>query len=230
MNTVQCVIFDLDGTLLNTSPGIMESVRYAAEKLGYPPLTEEQLLSFIGPPLKDSFVRCYDCAMPQAEELTAAYREHYREGALLNAKPYDKIRELLTELERRNICSAVATSKPQAFSEQILRHFDLSRFFRVIHGSDLEGKLKKSDLIRLCAEDTGALYNQCVMIGDTEHDARGANDAGVPFIGVSYGFGNRDNMLRYPYIGLADMPMDVLRILDERERTAWITKEKRSRS
>ena len=216
MNTVQCVIFDLDGTLLDTSPGIMESVRYAAEKLGYPPLTEEQLLSFIGPPLKDSFVRCYDCGMPQAEELTAAYREHYREGALLNAKPYDGMETLLEALKQRGLCAAVATGKPQAFSERILRHFGLERFFRVIHGSDMEGKLKKSDLIRLCAEDTGIPRDQCVMVGDSEHDARGAREAGVPFIGVSYGFGNRDEMLRCPHIGFADKPMDVLRILDER--------------
>ena len=215
MNTIQCVIFDLDGTLLDTSPGITESVRYAAEKLGYPALSEDQLLSFIGPPLKDSFMRCYGSGESQAEALTAAYREHYREGALLNAKPYAGIPELLTELERRGIYSAVATSKPQVFSEQILRHFGLDRLFRVIHGADLEGKLKKADLIRLSVADTAVSYDQCVMVGDTEHDAKGAKDTGVPFIGVSYGFGNPDEMLRYPCIGFADKPMDVLRILEE---------------
>ena len=77
-----CVIFDLDGTLLDTSPGIMESVRYAAEKLGYPELNAAQLRSFIGPPLTDSFQRCYGCGEDEAWRLTAAYREHYREGAL----------------------------------------------------------------------------------------------------------------------------------------------------
>ena len=213
MNTVKSVIFDLDGTLLDTSPGITESVRYAAKKLDYPELSEELLLSFIGPPLKDSFMRCYACGETEAEALVAAYREHYREGALLNAKPYDGIRELLAALEGRGICPAVATSKPQGFSERILRHFGLDRFFRVIHGADLEGKLKKSDLIRLCAADAVASYSQCVMVGDTEHDARGAEEAGVPFVGVSYGFGNREEMRRYPCIGIADKPMDVLRIL-----------------
>ena len=213
---MKCVIFDLDGTLLDTSPGIMESVRYAAEKLGYPSLSEKQLRSFVGPPLQDSFMRCYGCDRSQADALTAAYREHYPKGPILNARPYEGMETLLAALEQRGLCAAVATGKPQAFSEQILRHFGLERFFRVIHGSDMEGKLKKSDLIRLCAEDVGVPFNQCVMIGDTEHDARGAKDAGVPFIGVSYGFGDRDEMLRCPHIGFADKPMDVLRILDER--------------
>ena len=102
------------------------------------------------------------------------------------------------------------------YAEQILRNFELDRFFRVIHGEDLEGKLKKSDLIRLCAEDTGVPCEQCVMIGDTEYDARGAKGAGVPFIGVGYGFGDRDEMLRCPCNGFADKPMDVLQILDEK--------------
>jgi phosphoglycolate phosphatase len=216
MNTIKCVIFDLDGTLLDTSPGITESVLYAAKKLNYPELSEELLLSLIGPPLKDSFMRCYACGETEAEALVAAYREHYREGALLNAKPYDGIKELLTALEGRGIFSAVATSKPQKFSDQILRHFGLDRFFRVIHGADLEGKLKKSELICLCAADVDAACGQCVMVGDTEHDARGAKEAGVPFIGVSYGFGNLAEMRRYPYIGIAEKPFDILKILDEK--------------
>ena len=218
MNTIQCVIFDLDGTLLDTSPGITECVRYAGEKLGYPSLSEEQLLSFIGPPLQDSFMRVYGCDRSQAEALTAAYREQYRKGAILKAKPYDGMETLLAALGQRGLCAAVATGKPQMYAEQILRNFELDRFFRVIHGEDLEGKLKKSELIRLCAEDTGVPCEQCVMIGDTEYDARGAKDAGVPFIGVSYGFGDRDEMLRCPCIGFADKPMDVLRILEERGR------------
>ena len=213
MNTIQCVIFDLDGTLLDTSPGITECVRYAGEKLGYPSLSEEQLLSFIGPPLQDSFMRTYGCDRSQAEALTAAYREHYRKGAILKAKPYDGMETLLAALGQRGLCAAVATGKPQMYAEQILRNFELDRFFRVIHGEDLEGKLKKSELIRLCAEDTGVPCEQCVMIGDTEYDARGAKDAGVPFIGVSYGCGDPAEMAKYPSSGIVGTPMDVLKIL-----------------
>ncbi len=213
---MDCVIFDLDGTLLDTSPGIMESVRFAAEKLGYPQPTDDQLRTFIGPPLTDSFMRCYGCNNEEAKKLTAAYREHYREGALLKAIPYDGIFELCTELKKTDFILAVATSKPQEFSEQILNHFGFS--FPVICGADMGGKLTKADLIRKCVAKTGA--DRAVMIGDTEHDAKGAMETGVPFIAVSYGFGNPDAMMEYPHIGVANSPMDVLQILKEK-RENW---------
>lgn len=208
------IIFDLDGTLLDTSPGILESVRYAAETLGYPALPTEQLLSFIGPPLTDSFVRCYGCGRAEGERLTAAYRAHYREGALLNAEPYAGIFELCERLRGDGFRLAVATSKPQLFSEQILAHFGFGKYLDEIHGADMAGRLSKADLIRLCL---GGGPAGCFMVGDTEHDARGALEAGVPFIGVRYGFGSRDEMAKLPSVGLASTPAEVYGII-QRER------------
>ncbi len=211
-------IFDLDGTLLDTSPGILESVRYAAEKLGYPPLPQEQLLTFIGPPLKDSFMRCWGCDEEEAERLTAAYREHYRGGALLYAEPYEGIAGVLGALRQAGMQLAVATNKPQAFSERILRHFELDRCFHVIHGADFEGHLTKADLIRLCAADLGTAPGDCVMVGDTAHDARGAEEAGVPFLAVTYGFGfRRGEGVSFPYIGIADTPSELREFLNGTE-------------
>ena len=207
---MKCVIFDLDGTLLDTSPGILESVEYAAKKLGYPQLSREQLLTFIGPPIHSSFIRWYGCDRQQAEALVAAYRENYRSGALLHAVPYEGIFELLEALKREGAKRMVATSKPQPFSEQILAHFGFA--FDAVHGVDFDGRLGKADMIRLCMAESGA---ECVMVGDTEHDARGAAEAGVPFIGVRYGFGDSAEMAKYPMAGPAGSPADVLRILKE---------------
>lgn len=212
---MKCAIFDLDGTLLDTSPGIYESVRYAADKLGYPQPSREQLMSFIGPPLKVSFLRCYGCDDVEADRLTAAYREHYREGALLHAVPYEGIFALCEALCDSGVQVAVATSKPQQFSELILRHFGFDRYLAAVHGADLSGKLTKTDLIRACVEDVKALPAECVMIGDTEHDSRGAQEAGVPFIAARYGFGCPEEMAKYPSIGVARVPLEILHIIEQ---------------
>ena len=77
----------------------------------------------------------------------------------------------------------------------------------------MQGKLSKADLIRSCIKQFD--LSACVMVGDTEHDAKGAAEAGISFIGVSYGFGNLKEMLNYPHIGLAGNPLDVLQIIRE---------------
>ena len=214
------MIFDLDGTLLDTSAGIVESVRHAVARLGFPALSQKQFLSFIGPPLQDSFRRCCGCTEAEAEALTEEFRVYYSAGAVLNAVPYDGIEALCEALRARGVPLAVATAKPQAFSGPLLRHFGLDRFFAVIRGPALEGGLRKPDLIRLCVEDLGADAEKCVMVGDTEHDAAGAQLAGVPFLAVRYGFGDAEKMLRCPHVGVADTPGDILRILTEREENA----------
>ena len=211
---MKCAIFDLDGTLLDTSPGIVESVEYAAAKLGYPQLSRTELLSFIGPPLQGSFMRCFGCNETEADALTDVYRAHYRAGALLRAAPYDGIFELLETLESAGCMTAVATSKPQPFAEQILAHFGFR--FHAIHGVDFAGKLGKADMIRLCMSDADAEPAECVMIGDTEHEARGAQAVGVPFVGVSYGFGDPAEMAKYPALGTAETPMGVWAILSHK--------------
>ena len=209
-----CVIFDLDGTLADTGPGIMESVRYATEKYGYPELSEELLRSFVGPPLGDSFMRCCGCDREEAEKLTAAYREHYRAGAMLHAEPYEGIFDLLGELCRRGHRTAVATGKPQAFAERVLKHFGFEKYLTEIHGADFEGRLTKADIIRMCIRDG----ESAVMVGDTEQDARGAAEAGVPFIGVRYGYGNLKEMEKYPCIGMADTAKEILPLLEKQRQ------------
>lgn len=207
---LKCVIFDLDGTLLDTGPGIMESVQHAAEELGFPELEEAQLRSFVGPPLRDSFRRCYGCGAEEAENLTTAYRRYYPKGAMLHADPYEGVFEVCQKLTDEGICLAVATSKPQQFAERVLQHFGFDKYMSIVHGADLEGKLQKADLIRMCVEDAKVRPEQCLMIGDSEFDAQGAQAASVPFLAVAYGFGDRNRMAAFPCEGVAETPMDIL--------------------
>lgn len=215
-NKLKCVIFDLDGTLFDTARSIMECIDYSTDKLGYPRLSYEQKLPFIGPPLMDSYMKAYGCSEEEAKALILAYREHYGGDALLHVDPYEGISEMLQGVQDLGLKAAVATNKPQIYADRILKHFGFDKYMSVIHGADLKAELRKPDLIRLAAKDCGAELQKCIMVGDTEHDARGAAEAGVPFLAVTYGFANMDEMLRYPNIGLADSPAEVLELIRER--------------
>ena len=208
---IEKAIFDLDGTLLDTSPGILESVRYSIRKYGFPEPPIEELLTFVGPPLVDSYMRVCGCSREDAEKLTAAYREYYPTGPMFNARPYDGIFDMIGELKKRGLILSIATSKPTVFSSRVAARFGFDEFFSDLQGADLAGKLSKADLITACAGDTDP--QKCVMVGDTQYDAEGAYIAGVPFIGVSYGFGDPEKMRKYPTVGTAERPADIARII-----------------
>ena len=133
---VKAVLFDLDGTLVDTSEGVAECVSYAAVNLGYPLLPREELLTFIGPPLTLSFPRHYEMDEATTWEAIRLFREHYNAGAMFKAKPYDGIPELCQALERRGISMAVATNKVEAQAKRLLAHFGLDRWCSPIRGAD----------------------------------------------------------------------------------------------
>ena len=209
------VIFDLDGTLLDTSEGVVECVRYAARTLGSPLLPREQLLRFIGPPLNASFPRYYGYDEDRTQEAIRMFREHYQAGAMFLARPYDGILSLCETLRDHGIRMAVATNKLEPAARRLLTHFGFDRYCDPIRGADPDGRLKKADLIRLVLEEHGIPPARAVLLGDTEYDAAGAAEAGVPFLAVTYGFGFRkpEDLADLPYIGLAASPMDAAAVL-----------------
>lgn len=209
------VLFDLDGTLLDTSAGILESVRYTAKKMGLGVLSDKQMYSFIGPPLKQSFIREYGCTEEDAEMAVKIFREYYSNGAIFNSKPYDGISELCQMLKNHNYGLAVATNKPDGFAHKLIKNFGIDDYFDSIHGADQNGKLKKADLIALCLDDLRAVPDNCALVGDTDNDAAGAMDAGVHFIAVTYGFGFRNaSDVKYPHcIGIANTPIQVSKLI-----------------
>ncbi len=212
---VQAVIFDLDGTLLDTSEGVLECVSHAARTLGSPQLPREQLLRFIGPPLQVSFPRYYGYDEKRTEEAIRLFREHYRAGAMFHARPYDGIFSLCEVLRDRGIPMAVATNKLEPMARLLLARFGFDRYCTPIRGADPEGKRNKADCIRLCLEELRLAPEQAVLLGDTEYDAAGAAEAGVPFLAVTWGFGfhGPEDLAGQPHIGLAAVPMDAAALL-----------------
>ncbi|MBP5271088.1 MAG: HAD hydrolase-like protein, partial [Clostridia bacterium] len=150
---IEKAIFDLDGTLLDTSPGILESVRYSLGRYGFPEPPLDDLLTFVGPPLVDSYMRVCGCSREDAEKLTAAYREYYPTGPMFNALPYDGIYDILRELKGSGLILSIATSKPTVFSSRVAARFGFDRFMSGLEGADLAGVLSKADLIMACVRD-----------------------------------------------------------------------------
>ena len=197
------VIFDLDGTLTNSERGIVACVHYAIGKMGYPVPDAETLRKFIGPPLTESFSRY--CGMDEAETEIAVktYRERYLPIGWAENAVYPGIRPLLKALKEQGAAIYVATGKPQAPSERILRHFELMQYIDGVAGpSDEDPRADKALLIRRVL--AGKAFRRAVMIGDRRSDIQGAREAGIEGIGAGYGFGEPDEFEGAPCDVAAD--------------------------
>lgn len=182
-------IFDLDGTLVDTSPGIMDSVRYVEKTMGLAPVTGEQLRTFIGPPLEESFSRYYDTDPERVRAMVNCYREWYREHGVGNGVLYPGIPEILDSISAAGAYSAVATLKHHSMAALSLERFGLATRFDTVAARD-ENHPDKADLIRLVMETLRwADPSSVLMIGDSRYDGVGAGEAGVDFAALTYGFG-----------------------------------------
>lgn len=210
---IKNVIFDLDGTLLDTTEGVLESVRYAAQKLRYPQFPDEILLKFVGPPIQQSFMTYYGADKTQAQQAADIFREYYKTKALLKAVPYDGIYKLCDLLRTEHIRMAVATYKREDYALTLLKHFGFDVYCDSMHGADNQNVLKKEDIVMLCMEEMQAEKEYTVLVGDTSGDALAAEKAGICFIAVTYGFGfkNEKDVKKYKSMGIAEKP---LRIVD----------------
>ncbi len=212
---VKNVIFDLDGTILDTSRGIVESVRKTIDVMGFQELSEEELLSFIGPPLQRSFLNNCRCTEDEAQKATNVFREYYRSGAMFLAERYDGMMELCGILNQHGIKMGVATNKLQRFAEDLIKKFELDDYMMSVCGADENGSLSKSDLIRLCMKKLGASEDETVLVGDTDNDAVGAMKAGVLFLAVTYGFGFKEagELKDMQCVGVAANPLQIADII-----------------
>ena len=212
---MKAILFDLDGTLLDTTDGVLESAIYAARHLGYPELPHDIMLKFVGPPIQNSFIKYYNCDETKAQEAANIFRQYYKDKALLKADYYDGIIEVLKELKVSGKKIAVATYKREDYAITILRHFGITEYCDSMHGADNFNKLTKADIVNICIDELNEPKEEVVLIGDTEHDATGAAKAGVSFLGVTYGFGFKTEaeVNEFNNIGCANTPKEILNFI-----------------
>ena len=207
------VIFDLDGTLLNTSEGVLNSVKYALDKMGLEQLPYDKARRFIGPPLQEGFERVAGLKGDDIDLAVSHYRKNYKEnGAIFEAQVYDGIEDVLKHLKNdgRKIC--VATLKPEDSAKRVLEHFGLAQYFDYI-GGNKEEKSTKAGLIAEGLEATGATPDEAVLIGDSIFDLYGAQEAGIDFIAAAYGFGPDDGFPEKECVAICNHPHDFVKYL-----------------
>lgn len=190
------VLFDLDGTLTESAPGIINSVKYAFSHYGITDYDEKELESFVGPPLTDSFMRYCGFSAEKAAEAVEVYREYFREKGMFENSVYPGVRECLEKLKANGLRLGVATSKPKPFCDAILKRFGLFDFFEVIEGIPLDGEgMTKTEVISKAISAFGSPASaEIVMVGDRQYDVEGAADNGIACIGVLYGYGSRKEL------------------------------------
>lgn len=217
---IATVLFDLDGTLTDPKIGITGSIRHAMRELGRPLGEGVDLDWCIGPPLIDAFARLLGGDRTLAEAGVAAYRARYGTVGLYENAVYAGIPELLGALVGDGRRLVLATSKPRVFAARILEHFGLDRHFAAIHGSELDGtRVHKTDLLPWILEVEAIDRASAVMIGDREHDVIGARAAGVATIGVRWGYGHDDELVRAGAARVVDRVADLAPLLGLSEAT-----------
>ncbi|MCR4962201.1 MAG: HAD hydrolase-like protein [Lachnospiraceae bacterium] len=193
------VLFDLDGTLSDPKIGICTSVQYALEKMGISEPDIDRLEPFIGPPLRDSFKEYYKMSPEEAELAVKYYRERYSDVGKFENEIYPGIPELLRDLKKKDKYVAIVSSKATIYIEDILKHFGIREYFDLVAGSELDGSRDTKEAILEYAlkeifKEEEPEYDEVVMIGDKRYDIDAAHKVGVGNIGVSYGYGSREEL------------------------------------
>ncbi len=192
----KAILFDLDGTIIDSEEGVTKCVQYALSHFGIEEPDLKALRVFIGPPLRGQFQKIYGLTPEQAEEAVVKYRERYTAVGMYESRLYPYVKEILEHLGNQGYLLALASSKNESACIGILRHFGIDGYFDLIGGATDDGKIsEKADVLSMVIKRLGLSgAEECILIGDTRFDALGAKAVHMDCIGVTYGFGSRKEL------------------------------------
>ena len=220
-------MFDLDGTLSESAPGMTKCVQYALHCIGIEEPDPENLRSFIGPPLNVEFKRRYGLSPDQIETAVIRYREKYAAGGMYDCRMYEGTEKMLKDCVDAGLTLAVSSSKPQPFVEAILDRFGIRKYFSVIFGSAPEEEISRAEadqktfivrqtleaLAGARGESADEILSVSAMVGDRCYDMKGAIANGVHAVGVSFGYGSEEELRSSGAEYIAASPAQLSQIL-----------------
>lgn len=203
-NKFERILFDLDGTITDSKEGIINSLRYAFDKIGEPQPDEDFLMTFLGPPLMDSFTHTMGYEKEKADRALAYFRERFQPLGIYENRLFPGIDQLLHALsQQKSIKVYLATAKPLPSAITVLKYFKIHKYFDDISGATLDGTIKlKTHVIANLLATFGDDYDpeRTIMIGDRDHDIYGARDNGIKCAGVAYGYGSAEELKDADYV------------------------------
>lgn len=212
MKNYKLIIFDFDGTLVNSSPGIYNTANWTVKQLGLDEVEDiEQLNKFIGPPLKDCFKLTYNLDESLLDKACDLYRGKYEKSGQYEVEIFDGVENVLKQLRDKEYILAIATMKYREIVFSMLEHLDLVKYFEYIDGTNIEGTKYKAQILNEIVEHFNIDKKDSILIGDTDHDKDAAVEAKIDFLAVNYGFGyNKKTKVSKDMIGIASTPKDIL--------------------
>lgn len=208
MSRYRCAVFDLDGTLVDSGPGIIKSVKYALSKFGIEENDPARLAMYIGPPLEETFAKLCGFTDEQCSLAVKYYREVYVPKNMYETTVYGGIPEALARLDAGGVACTVASNKPPHMVAKMLEYFGLASRFRAYAGCDEHNPTKTAAIMSSLKSMPDLTVADCVMIGDRYSDAHGAAECGMDFIAALYGFGVKQEFEPYPTAFYANTPAE----------------------
>lgn len=211
----QYIFFDLDGTITDSAEGILNAFEYALSHYNIKIEDRKDLRKILGPPLHYSFMNFFGFKEDQKDEVISIYREYFSTKGIFENSVYDGIEDVIKALKDAGKTLVIATSKPAYYTEIILKHFNLDKYFTFVSGAEMDGsRAKKEDIIKYALDNMKITnLDDVVMIGDREHDIKGANINGLQSIGVLYGYGNEKEFTDNGADFIVSKPDEILEIL-----------------
>lgn len=209
----KAIFFDLDGTLTDSGEGIINCATLALNHFGLPVPSRQEMRVFVGPPLDQTFIR-FGVPEDQTTEAIRVFRSRYMTVGKFENFPYPGVPEMLQALKKQGHRLFVATSKPEVLANEVLDHFDLSKYFEKICGATLDNsRSHKEAVIRYLLEQVTDVEN-VLMVGDTAYDVIGASAHKIPCIGVTWGYGLAEDMQNAGAVALAHDPDELTRMIN----------------